>query len=102
MTPARHDPARARLDREFDRLQAASPRLGGFLAWLRRPAARLIRIPVAVLLILCGFVGFLPVLGFWMIPLGLLLLAIDIPALQAPVGRAILRVRLWWTRRRQR
>ncbi|MGA0540324.1 hypothetical protein [Neotabrizicola sp. VNH66] len=100
MTPE-HDPARARLDREFDRLQAASPRFGGFLARLRSPAARLIRIPVAVLLILFGFLGFLPVLGFWMVPLGLLLLAIDIPALQGPVGRTVLRLRLWWQRRRR-
>lgn len=94
-----HD--RARLDREFDRLQAASPRFGGLLARLRSPGVRLIRIPVAVLLILLGFAGFLPVLGFWMIPLGLLLLAIDIPALQGPVGRAVLRLRHWWTRRRR-
>ena len=43
------------------------------------PTSRLARIVIGVLLILCGIVGFLPVLGFWMIPLGLLVLSIDLP-----------------------
>lgn len=29
-----------------------------------------------------GFLGFLPILGFWMIPLGVVLLATDIPPLR--------------------
>lgn len=32
---------------------------------------------IAIILIILGFFGFLPVIGFWMIPLGLMLLAID-------------------------
>lgn len=32
---------------------------------------------IAIILIVLGFFGFLPVIGFWMIPLGLMLLAID-------------------------
>ena len=36
-----------------------------------------VRWVVGILLILGGMVGFLPVLGFWMIPLGLLVLAPD-------------------------
>lgn len=35
-----------------------------------------------VLIMLAGMLGFLPVLGFWMIPLGLALLATDIPFLR--------------------
>jgi len=31
------------------------------------------------MLMLLGALGFLPILGFWMIPLGLALLATDIP-----------------------
>lgn len=42
----------------------------------------LIRGLMGVLLILGGVLGFLPVLGFWMIPLGLALLATDIPPLR--------------------
>lgn len=42
------------------------------------------RIAVGLLFIIFGFLGFLPVVGFWMIPIGLAILAYDIP-----------RVRLW-------
>jgi purine-cytosine permease-like protein len=45
--------------------------------WL--PGSRLGRTIVGILLILGGFVGFLPILGFWMIPLGLIVLSIDFP-----------------------
>ncbi len=34
------------------------------------------------LLVLGGLLGFLPLLGFWMIPLGLAVLATDIPPLK--------------------
>jgi hypothetical protein len=54
---------------------------------LRHPKARYIRIPVAVLSIVGGVFSFLPVLGLWMLPLGLLLLAHDVPFLRKPVGR---------------
>lgn len=33
-------------------------------------------------LVIGGILGFLPVLGFWMIPLGLLVLSIDLPFLR--------------------
>ena len=46
---------------------------------LREPQWRLVRIPAGVLLVLGGLVGFLPLVGFWMVPLGLAILAIDIP-----------------------
>ena len=39
----------------------------------------LLRGVVGLLLVGLGFLGFLPVLGFWMIPLGLALIATDIP-----------------------
>ncbi len=42
----------------------------------------LLRGLMGVLLIFGGILGFLPVLGFWMIPLGLALLATDIPPLR--------------------
>lgn len=38
---------------------------------------------VAGLLLVCGgIVGFLPILGFWMIPAGLALVALDVPPLR--------------------
>lgn len=54
-----------------------------------RFSPRVIRVPLALLLIGGGFLGFLPVLGFWMIPLGLLLLALDLPVLRAPMTRML-------------
>jgi len=54
----------------------------------RRYLPPVVRGLLGVCLIFLGILGFLPVLGFWMIPLGLALLATDIP----PLGR--------WLRRR--
>jgi hypothetical protein len=42
------------------------------------PQSRLARIAIGVNLVFFGMLGFLPVLGFWMIPLGLLVLSVDI------------------------
>lgn len=43
------------------------------------PRSRIARIAIGIAVILCGFLGFLPILGFWMIPLGLVVLSVDIP-----------------------
>ncbi|MCP1335999.1 hypothetical protein [Futiania mangrovi] len=44
---------------------------------LRVPGSPLARMVLGVALVLGGTLGFLPVLGFWMIPLGLLVLSVD-------------------------
>ena len=62
------------------------------------PESRPLRIGLGILLCLGGLLWFLPVLGLWMIPLGLLVLSIDI----APVRRFRRRVEIWWGRRRKR
>ena len=51
--------------------------------WLRAPARRWLRAPVGVLLVLGGLLSILPILGLWMLPLGLALLAEDWPGLKA-------------------
>ena len=90
--------ARHRLDRQFDRLQRRIPRFAAnWLERIRRPGARWIRIPLGILLVLGGILSFLPVLGIWMLPLGLLLLALDLVFLQGPVNLAILRGGRRWT-----
>src|SRR6476659_5417792 len=53
------------------------PRLNAAVRWLRRPASAWMRRATAMLLICGGLLGFLPILGLWMLPLGLLLLAED-------------------------
>lgn len=66
---------------ELQRLIARLPKKAQeWSAWLRRPSSKWFRLPAGVLLILGGLLGFLPVLGLWMLPLGLALLAEDIPA----------------------
>ena len=64
--------------------------------WLRKPASRWARIPAGLLLIIGGCLAILPVFGLWMLPLGLLLLADDIP----PLRRARERALNWLERRR--
>lgn len=56
------------------------------------PKNRIARIVIGFLLILGGMVGFLPVLGFWMIPMGLVVLSIDI----AIARRWRRRTEIWW------
>lgn len=72
----------------FKRLEQEVPeRLGRMLRWIRHPASRLVRIPAGLLLVLGGVFSILPGLGIWMLPLGLLLIARDVPFLRRPVGR---------------
>lgn len=61
------------------------------------PRSRIARVVVGVLLIIGGLAGFLPVLGFWMIPLGLLVLSVDLPI----VRRWRRQLSVWWAGRRE-
>ena len=63
---------------------------------LHLPRSRIIRVIIGAALILGGLLGFLPVLGFWMIPLGLLILSVDLPI----VRRGRQRAQVWWGRRK--
>ena len=63
-----------------------------------RTAPRALRVLLGVVLIIGGIFGFLPVLGFWMIPLGLAMIFLDAP----PVRRAWSRLRAWWKARTAR
>ncbi|HSU98882.1 MAG TPA: hypothetical protein VLI91_02135 [Roseiarcus sp.] len=81
MTPdaiAYADPER-RLRRLLRRLPS---RMQAVTRWLRKPASRWARIPAGILLILGGCLAILPLFGLWMLPLGLMLLADDVPALR--------------------
>ncbi len=94
---------RDRLNRRFDQIEEKAPsKIAQGLSKLRRPNMRWVRIPLGVLLVIGGVFSILPVLGLWMLPLGLLLLAIDLPFLRAPVNRAVLWIeRKWKTWRRK-
>ncbi|HMF24194.1 MAG TPA: hypothetical protein VKG24_19035 [Pseudolabrys sp.] len=75
-------------DEELERLLRVVP------TWARhviksanQPRAVWLRIPLAIGLVIGGLLGFLPVLGLWMLPLGLALLSIELPFLRGPLAR---------------
>jgi hypothetical protein len=70
-----------------------SVKLGSYR--LPLPRSRLLRILIGAMLVLFGLLGFLPVLGFWMVPLGLFVLSIDIPR----VRRWRRRFAVWFSRK---
>lgn len=103
------DKQKRRLNLHMDRWQRKLPGWAARgMGWLRKPSSRWMRIPLGLVLVASGLLGFLPVLGFWMAVPGLLLLAIDLPFLRSPLRVAIVRTkhasrRLWrrWRARRK-
>ena len=93
---------RRRLDRQFAYMEHHFPRFAGVIRRLRSRPWVLVRLPLGLLMILGGFLAILPVFGLWMIPVGLLLLAVDIPFLRGPTGAGIVRGRRWLESRRRR
>ena len=71
----------------------ASIKFGGRAIEL--PRSRVVRILVGCGLIVFGVLGFLPILGFWMIPLGLLVLSVDIPVVRRWRRRTVVWVGQW-------
>lgn len=61
------------------------------------PKSRFARMGIGIVLIAGGFLGFLPILGFWMLPLGFIVLSHDL----AVVRRMRRRLYVWWARRRR-
>jgi hypothetical protein len=56
---------------------------------VRSPKVAPYRIPVGVALTVGGCFGFRPVLGFWMAPLGLAVMAQDVPLMRRPTARLV-------------
>jgi hypothetical protein len=102
----REDP----LDQAFGRLEKMLPApMARALHWVHGPQARMVRIPLGILCIAASFFWFLPVLGLEFLPVGLLLIAQDVPFLRRPVGKIMMRLLdgvdralLWWKSRRAR
>ena len=80
------DPTEHRLERLIERLPQAMQTL---MRWLRRPSSRWVRMPAGVLLLCGSALSILPFFGIWMLPLGLMLLAEDVPPLRRLRGRAL-------------
>lgn len=92
---------RAELDRHLAWFQGKMPpRFAKFIGWVRKPSSRLVRVPLAMVLIIGGIFSFLPVLGLWMLPLGLILIAQDLPFLQGPMARMLGWIERKWMERK--
>jgi hypothetical protein len=93
-------------DRRLQRLAAHLPqRVRTTIHWLRRPSARWIRLPSGVLFLIGGSILTpLPVFGFWMLPVGLALLAEDVPVARQLMVRILDKVEQYrpdWLRRKR-
>jgi hypothetical protein len=95
LTPAeqRRARVRARFERQFRAIEHQMPVLQRPLTTIRARGWWIIRLPIALLLIAGGLLSILPFLGLWMLPVGLLLLAVDLPLLRAPLSVAMIRAR---------
>lgn len=96
------------MDKAYEGLGHETPdRAARAIRWLRDPNSRWVRLPLGLLLIAGGFFGFLPILGFEFISLGLLLIAQDVHFLREPVGSLAIwlehkwvALRRWWKHKR--
>ena len=94
--------SRKELDRHFAWFQdKLPPGPARFIGWLRKPSSILVRIPLAILLMVGGIFSFLPILGLWMLPLGLVLFAQDVPILQTPMAKALGWIERKWEERQR-
>ena len=94
---------KAEIDRHFEWLQSRLPAgPAKFIGWLRQPSSKLVRIPLAILLMVGGVFSILPVLGLWMLPLGMLLIAQDVPFLEKPVAQLLGWIERKWTERERK
>ena len=57
------------------------------LSWGKDKLPPIVRSFVGTLFVIGGIFGFLPILGFWMLPLGLALIALDLPPLRNSIER---------------
>jgi hypothetical protein len=97
---------KALLDEAFETLEEDAPdRVARIIRWFRNPKSRWIRLPLGILFILASFFWFLPVVGIEFFPIGLLLVAQDVPFLRRPAAKLMIwlenkwrALRGWWQR----
>lgn len=92
-----NDQDKEKLDRLIARMNAQLPGpLSRFVEWLVSPSGLLVRFPLALLFIVGGVFSFLPLLGIWMLPLGLILVSIDVPFVRRWVVRTAPKIEARW------
>ena len=84
---------KSRLHRQFDAIGRMAPVSRRIIDPLLHGRLRKFRLPIACVLILGSFLSILPVFGLWMLPIGLMLLALDVPLLRPFVSNVVIRAR---------
>ena len=99
---AAREAAEAKLDLAYDRLEQHAPdRVARAIRWIRNPRGRAVRLPLGIVLVVAGLLGpVVPLLGVEFIPIGLLLIAQDVPPLREPVAEMTLWLERQWVRLR--
>jgi hypothetical protein len=94
----------AKLDKAYDRLEEETPdRVARAIRWLRNPKGKWVRLPLGLVIILANLAGpVVPFLGIEFVPLGLLLVAQDVPPLRKPVANMTLWLEDKWVAFRRR
>ena len=62
------------------------------LTWAKEKVPYGLRTLLGVLLMIGGVLGFLPILGFWMFPLGMAFIALDLPFTQKLIDHFIVKL----------
>jgi hypothetical protein len=74
---------------------AEQPKISVLGREFRMPQSRGVRVAMGAMLIFFGLLGFLPILGFWMIPLGLLVLSYEFALVRRLRRRSLVRWERW-------
>jgi hypothetical protein len=100
--PNKRARATRRFERQFDAIERMIPAMRRPLTAIRSRGWWIVRLPLALVLIIGGILAVLPVFGLWMLPIGLLLLAVDFEVLRGPLSDLMVRTRrriTLWRRR---
>jgi hypothetical protein len=84
------------LEERLDRLEQRMPRFVAVAVRFTRHPSPYVRVPLGVGLVAGGVFSFLPVLGIWMLPLGMVVLARDVPPLRHPTNRLLAWIERRW------
>jgi hypothetical protein len=97
---------KALLDDAVETLEQEAPdRVARVIEWILNPQSRWIRLPLGILCIIASLFWFLPVIGIEFFPIGLLLIAQDVPFLRRPTAKLLFwladkwrALHAWWER----
>jgi hypothetical protein len=84
--------------KKLDRLP---PRLRRLIQKLRNARPIWLKLIAAALLIVGGLLWFLPLVGIWMLPLGLLILVDEFPVAKRLLVRVLVRIEGWAARKKK-